>query len=153
LAYIKSMNKIYLKIVTPERVLHDGEVSQVTLPTLQGQITVLPQHIPLITVMAAGEIEAKTSHEVILIAVEGGFVEVKPDGLVILADAGQMATEIDEKKVNEAIERAQKALETTEVHDHNYEILRAMIERETSKLKIYKKYREHGHSKRPETNL
>lgn len=136
------MNTLKLKIVTPERILHDGEVTQVSLPTPQGQITILPHHIPLITVMSHGEIEAKGEHQDTLISVEGGFVEIIPNGLVILADAGQMAVEIDETKVKEAIERAQKALETTGIHDPNYEMLRALIERETSKIKVARKYKD-----------
>jgi F-type H+-transporting ATPase subunit epsilon len=134
------MSTFNLKIVTPHRVLHDGQVSQISIPTPQGQITVLPHHIPLVSVVSAGPIEIKADHDDILIAVEGGFVEVAPGGIIILADAAHMADEIDEAKVHEAIERAQKALETSEVHDHNYEMLRALIERETSKMKVLKTY-------------
>ncbi len=138
------MNTFHLKIVTPNRILHDGAVSQISLPTPQGEITVLPHHIPLISMISAGAIEAKAEHDDIFIAVEGGFVEVTPDGITILADAAHMADEIDEVKVNVAIERAQNALETSEVHDHNYEMLRALIERETSKIKVLRRFRERG---------
>ncbi len=138
------MNKLHLKIVTPNRILHDGEVSQISLPTPQGEVTVLPHHIPLISMISAGAIEAKADEGDVLISVEGGFVEVTPDGITVLADAAHMADEIDETKVKEAIERAEKALETTEVHDHNYEMLRALIERETSKIKVLRRFKDRG---------
>ena len=133
-----------LKIVTPERVLHEGEVERATLPTQMGQITILPHHIPLVSVLSHGEISAVSAHEEIFIAIEGGYVEIIPDGLVVLADAGQMAAEIDEAKVQEAIDRAAQALATTGAHDYNYEMLRALIERETSKIKVARKYKERG---------
>ncbi|MFH0873996.1 MAG: ATP synthase F1 subunit epsilon [Candidatus Komeilibacteria bacterium] len=135
---------LHLKIVTPERVLHEGEVEQVTLPTPLGEITILPHHIPLVSVLSPGEIIVKSAHEEVFIAIEGGFVEIIPDGLVVLADAGQMAAEIDEARVQEAIERAQKALATTGVQDKNYEMLRALIERETSKIKVARRYKDRG---------
>lgn len=138
------MNILHLKIVTPERVLHEGEVEHVTLPTPLGQITILPHHIPLVSVLSAGEIIARSAHEEIDIAIEGGFVEIVPDGLVVLADAGMMAQEIDEAKVQEAIIRAEKALATTGIHDKNYEMLQALIERETSKIKVARRYKERG---------
>ncbi len=133
-----------LKIVTPERVLHEGEVNQVTLPTQLGQVTILPHHIPLVSVLSHGEIIVTSAHDEILIAIEGGFVEIVPDGLVVLADAGQMASEIDEHKVQEAIRRAEETLATTGTHDRNYEMLRALIERETSKIKVARRYKERG---------
>mgnify|MGYP001586348723 CR=1 FL=1 len=148
------MNILNLKIVTPERVLFEGEVTQVTLPSSSGQITILPHHITLISSLTAGEIRYQAEHQEGFIAIEGGFVEIVPHGLVVLADAGQMASEIDDTKVRQAIERAQKALETTGIQDRNYEMLRALIERETSKLNVSRKFKERGgHTKHHDNNL
>lgn len=136
------MNIINLKIVTPERLLFEGEVTQVTLPSTLGEITILPHHIPLLSTLVAGEVSYLGEQTRGSVAIEGGFVEIVPHGLIVLADAAQMAREIDEAKVREAIERAEKALASTGVHDKNYEMLRALIERETSKLKVFRKYKE-----------
>jgi len=69
--------KLKLKIVTPERLILEELVDQVTLPTTQGEITVLPNHIPLIASLASGDVVATVGGEQVPMAVVGGFIEVK----------------------------------------------------------------------------
>ena len=104
-------NKIKLKIVTPERTVYESEIDQLTLPTQEGEITVLPNHIPLISVLAPGELIAKADGEEITMAVSGGMVEVRRNEITILADTAERAEEIDLKRAEEARERAEKLKE------------------------------------------
>src|SRR3989339_292034 len=104
-------NKIKFKIVTPERTVYEAEIDQVTLPTQDGEITVLAHHIPLISVLQAGELVAKKDGEEIAMAVSGGMVEVRKNELTILADTAERAEEIDVKRAEEARARAEKLKE------------------------------------------
>ena len=84
------------RIVTPERVVFEEEVGQVTMMTRNGEITVLPHHLPLVTILEPGELRYKKNNEEHFLAVSGGFVEVKSDNtLSILADTAERADEID----------------------------------------------------------
>ena len=69
------MKNIKIKIVTPERTVYEDEVSQATLPTIDGEVTILPDHIPYITALKAGEIMLKKGEETIHLATSGGFIE------------------------------------------------------------------------------
>jgi F-type H+-transporting ATPase subunit epsilon len=71
------MSKIHLKIITPEKLILDEMVDAVSIPTTEGEITVLPEHIPLIATIASGDIVAIVNSEHMPVAVVGGFVEVK----------------------------------------------------------------------------
>ncbi len=84
------------KIITPERVVFSDEVDQVTMMTKSGEITVLPHHIPLVTLLQPGELRYKKNGDDQYIAVSGGFAEVRPDNsIVILADTAEHAHEIN----------------------------------------------------------
>jgi len=102
------MNTIKFEIVTPERTVLKEEISQVTIPTKEGEITVLPNHIPLVGVLLPGVVELlKRDGEKEIISVSGGFVEVLKDKIVILADSAERAYELDEKRIKEAHKRAE----------------------------------------------
>lgn len=136
--------KLNLKIVTPERVLYEGEVDQVSLTTQMGQITVLPNHIPLVANLQPGEIIIKKGHEYLDIASQGGFVEISPLSVVVLADAAARADELDEKQVEEAVKRAEAAVSQVGVADHDYAALKAMLDVEVSKLRVARRYKQRG---------
>lgn len=103
--------KLHLKIITPERVLFDGEVDEVLLPGSDGQLGILPHHVPLLAALGVGELMLKKGNEWESFAVLGGFVEVRSDGSVsVLADAAEHAEEIDELKALEAKKRAESIL-------------------------------------------
>ena len=109
---------IKFEIVTPEREVLKEEVAQVTVPTKSGEITILPNHIPLVSVLAPGVIEVKLAdgnYEVM--AVSGGFIEVLKHKVVILADTAERAAEIDISRAEEARARAEKIRETLEKVD------------------------------------
>ncbi len=102
---------IKLDIVTAERVVFSGDVDIILAPGLEGELGILPHHAPLMTVLAPGELIARTSGEEYNLAVSGGFVEVRPDRVIILADSAERAEEIDIMRAEEAKERARKQLD------------------------------------------
>ena len=104
------INKIIkFEIVTPERIIMKEEVAQVTVPTKNGEITVLPNHIPLVASLKPGVVEIKKNDgNPEVISVSGGFIEVLRDKIVILADTAERAEEIDIDRAEEARRRAEE---------------------------------------------
>jgi F-type H+-transporting ATPase subunit epsilon len=135
------MSIIKIKIVTPEQVICKCEARQVTLPVTDGEVTILPNHRSYIASLKIGEIIVKSDDIENNIAVVGGFLEFHDNKLVILADEAQRAEEIDIKKTEAAIKRAQdiknKVIRTDE---SEYAHVAATLEKELSRIKIAKKF-------------
>ncbi len=114
------MNKKIIKfeIVTPERVVLQANITQVTIPTKDGEITVLANHIPLVSILKPGVMELLLEDgEREVLSVSGGFIEVLRDKVVVLADTAERAHELDFEKVEEARARAEKIKSDTERSD------------------------------------
>ena len=104
------MAKLKFKIATPERVVHESAVDSVTCPTEMGEVTVLPNHIPLVANLKAGELKTLRDGEEKFFALSGGFLEVRPrNEIVILADTAEASDEIDIARAQEARQRAKKS--------------------------------------------
>ena len=135
------MNKIKFKIVTPEKTVYDDFVDQVTLPTTDGEITVLPNHIPLISVLAPGELVAKKGSEEIAMAISGGMIEVQNNEITILADTAERAEEIDIRRAEEAKVRAEKLKEEKIRSDETgYATAAAILEKNLARIKVARKH-------------
>ena len=104
------MATIRLDIVTAEKVIYSGEVDIVIAPGHDGQLGILPHHAPLMTTLNAGELIARKGAEDFIIAISGGFLEVLPDRIIVLADAAERAEEIDIARAEAAKKRAQESL-------------------------------------------
>jgi F-type H+-transporting ATPase subunit epsilon len=104
------MATIKLEIVTPEAKTFSDDVDMVTLTGTEGEMGILPQHMPLMTQLVAGEIVAKKGTENIFLAVGEGFVQVTGDRVAILTDMAIRAENIDEAKAEEARQRAEARL-------------------------------------------
>ena len=102
-------------IVTAERLVYSREgVDEVVAPGIEGELTVLPQHAPLLTMIKPGIMRIVSGNEDIDMAVTGGFLEVRDDRVTILADAAERAEEIDVVRAEEARRRAERAIEERE---------------------------------------
>lgn len=137
-------NSIDFHIVTPERTVYSNDVLEVTVPTGTGEITILPNHIPLVSTVVTGELRAKLSDGTIHpFAVSSGIIEVQPSSkVVILADRSELASEIDIDRAEEAYERARQIMQEAEnVADVDYARFEAMITKELNRVKIAKKWR------------
>jgi len=99
-------NTLKLEIVTPEATVYSEDVEMVTLPAVEGQIGILPQHVPLMTQMVPGEMIVRQSGSDRFLAVGEGLVEVTGDRVAILTDMAIAAENIDEAKAEEARQQA-----------------------------------------------
>ncbi|MEK7064872.1 MAG: ATP synthase F1 subunit epsilon [Patescibacteria group bacterium] len=137
------MKILKLKIATPEKVIYENEILQVSIPTMDGEITVLPNHVPLISVLKAGEMRIVDKEGEQILAVSGGFLEVRGQNeIVILADNAERATEIDIDRAEQARLRAEELMKQTKsVEDVDFARLQAMIDREMNRVRVGKKYK------------
>ena len=139
--------RIKLKIVTPERLVLEEMMDQVSLPTILGEITILPDHIPLITELTSGDVVAVSNGEYVPMAVVGGFVEVKQDdnkitNVAVLADFAEHLSELSDLAIEKAKARAlelKKQMENKEIVD--FEHFEAELERSLTRVKIADKWR------------
>jgi F-type H+-transporting ATPase subunit epsilon len=154
-----SSKKLQLKIVTPERLILEEMVEQVTLPTTEGEITIMPDHVPLIASLASGDIVAFEGGEHIPMAVSGGFIEVKkievepPSGdrgstsiwttqVAILADFAEHVSGITDVEIEKAKAKAEELKKLTENKEHvDFEHFEAELERTLTRVKIADKWK------------
>ncbi len=101
---------IHLEIVTAERVVLSDDVDQVNAPTVDGRVGILPRHMPLLTILDVGELDIIKDGVSTPYALSGGFMEVLPSRVTILADTVERADEIDEARAEEARRRAEERL-------------------------------------------
>src|SRR5215203_4410124 len=102
--------KLTLEIVTPDRALVTEQVDEVELPGSEGYFGVLPGHTPLLSMLKVGELWYRVGQEKRHFAVAGGFVEVLPDRVTVLADIGERAEDIDLARAEAARRRAEERL-------------------------------------------
>ena len=135
------MATIKLEIVTPEAKTYSEDVDMVTLTGTEGEMGILPQHMPLMTQLVAGEIIAKKGLETIFLAVGDGFVQVTGDRVAILTDMAILAENIDEAKAEEARRRAEARL-SERIDDEEAAMVSASLANSLAQLRV--KRRHHG---------
>ena len=104
------MSSIKLDIVTAERVVYSEDVDVIIAPGVEGQLGILPHHAPLMTTLQAGELVVRRGGEEDTLAISGGFLEVRPDRVIVLADSAERAEEIDMERAEAAKQRAEQRL-------------------------------------------
>jgi F-type H+-transporting ATPase subunit epsilon len=139
--------KIKLKIVTPEKLILEEYIDQVTIPSTEGELTVLPMHIPMIASLSSGDVVALNNGEYIPMAVSGGFVEVKTNGdniteVAILADFAEHVSDLTDEAIEKAKERAEKLRKQAENEEIiDFEHFESELERNLTRIKIADKWR------------
>ena len=130
-----------VEIVTPEKVAYSEEADQVTLPTADGEITVLPNHVPLVTQLLPGELTVKKEGRYIVLASGGGFAEIDGKKVSVVTDLAQRPEEIDEKETQAAIERAERALKERErLSEEEFAATAATLQKALAQLRIKRKH-------------
>jgi F-type H+-transporting ATPase subunit epsilon len=134
---------MYLKIVTPEKVIYDDQIDALIAPTVTGEIAILPHHIDLITQLKEGEMTIKTKGREQHLAVTGGFLQVQNDLITVLADYAVRSEEIDTQKALEAQRRAEEILKRKreEISEKDFAIAQADLRRALLELKVAKRRR------------
>ena len=117
-----------LEIVTPEARVYNDTIDAVVIPTVEGEVGILPGHIPLLTQVEHGELRVTKGTDTLLLVVSGGFAEVEGDRVHVLAEYAISEEKIDEKAVEEALKRAEKQLEEAKHLDpQQYEHLQGLV--------------------------
>ncbi len=138
---------IRFKIVTPERILLEKDVESITLPTQTGEITVLKNHIPLVSNLKAGELRFVENGNDNFFAVSGGFVEVREGNeVIVLADTAEFGHEIDPDRAEKARELAQKMMQENYSDDKVSAEAVASLEKHLARLKVARKHRTRTHT-------
>lgn len=134
------MAQLHLKIVTPEKLIFDEEVTQVNVSTEQGQIGILPNHANLMAKLVPGELIIKKDGKQDSLAIGGGFLQVSDNVLTVMTDLATFEQDIDEKAQEEAKKRAEQALEQT-LSDEEYAETLAALEKSLAQLRIKRRHK------------
>lgn len=145
---LSNLMPIHLDIVTIERIVVSEEVDYVSAPAVDGVVGILPKHQPMLTALTIGELRYKKGSEETAFAIGGGFMEVRPDKVTVLADAAESADEIDEARAEAARKRAQELMsqkvETSSTAVQAV-LLEQSIRRAELRLKVARKRRSGTH--------
>lgn len=134
------MSQLHLKIVTPEKIIFDEEISEIIAETENGEIGILPEHINLMTQIKPGEIRIKQGNKEIAMATGPGLLQVAKNIVVITTDMAEKPEEIDEKLAEEVKKRAQEALAQKQSVEE-VALAEASLEKALAQLKVKRRHR------------
>ncbi len=132
---------LLLEIVTPERQAYSDEVDAVFCPGIEGEIGVLPHHAPLLSTLGVGELRIRKGGDDEYFAIAGGFVQVRPDKVVVMAELADLSSEIDLEAAEEARSEAERAIRAG--FDEPADLARARASMERALLRIRVAERRH----------
>ena len=127
---------LHLEVITPERKVYEDDVDMVVAPATEGYVGILPHHVPLFTTLGPGEFKVKKGGVEEILAVFGGFMDVRSDRVVVLTDAAEPAEEIDASRAQQARERAQQVLAAGPASAADEQRARAELQRALVRLRV-----------------
>ena len=140
---------ILLEIVTPERMAYSDTVDSVQLPGVQGELGVLPGHAPLVSMLGVGELRIRKGGAEESFAIVGGFLQVRPDKVVVMAETADLASEIDLERAQEARREAERALETGFREGADLATARAALQQALLRIRVAERRHREGPRHRP----
>lgn len=135
---------LLLEIVTPERLAYSDSVDSVVLPGIEGELGVLPHHAPLVTTLGVGELRIRKDGAEESFAIAGGFLQVRPDKVVVMAETADMASEIDLEKAQEARREAERALEGAATDAVDLSAARAQLQQALLRIRVAERRHREG---------
>jgi F-type H+-transporting ATPase subunit epsilon len=135
---------INLDIVTPERLAYSDEVDSVQLPGSEGELGVLPHHAPLISTLGVGELRIRKGGTEESFAIVGGFLQVLPDRVVVMAETADLASEIDLEKAQAARAEAERALESGYHEGADLAAARAALQQALLRIRVAERRHREG---------
>ena len=126
---------LHLEIVTPEKRAFAGEVDEVVVPGIEGELGILPHHAPLISTLGQGVLRLRRGGQEEEFAIFGGFVQVRPDRVVVLAEMADMASTIDLERAERARREAERVLEAG-LEPADLEVARAALQRAIIRIRL-----------------
>ncbi len=137
---------IQCDVVSVERIVFSDSVDMVLVPGAEGMLGILPHHAPLVTTLVPGEITIrKSSQEDVFVAVGGGFIEVRPDRVTILADSAERAEEIDIERAEAARRRAEERLHADGIGTVDFSRAEMALQRSLTRIKVAERRKREGH--------
>jgi len=127
---------LHLEVITPERKVYEDDVDMVVAPASEGYVGILPHHEPLFTTLGPGEFKVKRGGVEEVLAVFGGFMDVRADRVVVLTDAAEHAEDIDASRAQEARDRAQQILAAGPASAADEQRARAELQRALLRLRV-----------------
>jgi F-type H+-transporting ATPase subunit epsilon len=127
---------LHLEVITPERKVYEEDVDMVVAPASEGYVGILPHHAPLFTTLGPGEFRVKRGGVEEILAVFGGFMDVRGDRVVVLTDAAEHAEEIDASRAQQARDRAQEVLAAGPASAADEQRARAELQRALVRLRV-----------------
>lgn len=140
---------LLLEIVTPERQAYSDEVDAVSCPGIEGEIGVLPHHAPLLSTLGIGELRIRRGAEEEYFAIAGGFLQVRPDKVVVMAELADVSSEIDLEAAEEARREAERAIEQGFEEPADLARARAAMERALLRIRVAERRHREGPRRRP----
>ena len=138
------MKLLQCEIVTGERRVYAGEVAEVVAPAANGQVAIRPRHVPFLSALEPGEVRlVRPGQDDLILAIGGGFMEVRDDKVVILADSAERADEIDLERALRARQQAEKLLQQ-KVNNVDFAKVEAALRRSLARLKVAERVRTRG---------
>jgi F-type H+-transporting ATPase subunit epsilon len=138
-----------LEIVTPEREAYSDEVDAVFCPGVEGEFGVLPHHAPLLSLLGVGELRIKKGGGEEFFAIAGGFVQVRPDKVVVMAELADLSSEIDLEAAEEARSEAERALRQGFDEPADLAQARASMQRALVRIRVAERRHREGRRQRP----
>ena len=135
---------ILLEIVTPERMAYSDTVDSVQLPGVEGELGVLPGHAPLVSMLGVGELRIRKGGAEESFAIVGGFLQVRPDKVVVMAETADLASEIDLERAQEARREAERALETGFHEGADLAAARAQLQQALLRIRVAERRHREG---------
>jgi F-type H+-transporting ATPase subunit epsilon len=135
---------LLLEIVTPERLAYADEVDAVFCPGIEGELGVLPHHAPLLSMLGIGELRIRKGTQEEFFAIAGGFVQVRPDKVVVMAELADLSSEIDLEAAEEARNEAQRAIQQGFEEPADLARARASMERALLRIRVAERRHREG---------
>jgi F-type H+-transporting ATPase subunit epsilon len=130
------MQTMNVNVVTPDGNVYDGDIEMVSVRAQSGELGILPRHIPLVAPLAIGAIRLKKGSSVDLVAVSGGFIEVRPDKVTILAESAELPSDIDIARARASKERAARRLEQAKQDEVDFQRAELALKRAINRLEV-----------------
>ncbi|MCR6108224.1 F0F1 ATP synthase subunit epsilon [Salipaludibacillus agaradhaerens] len=130
------MKTMHTNVVTPDGSVFNGDTEMVSVRTTEGELGILPSHLPLVTSLTIGAIRIKKDSKVQLIAVSGGFMEVRPDEVTILAESAELPSDIDITRARAAKERAERRLAEAKKDNIDFKRAELALKRAINRLEV-----------------
>ena len=132
---------MHLDIITPDRAVYDGDCSSITLPTADGEITVLPRHVPLVTTIVPGTMTVRAPNREELYAVSRGVIEIDGKSVRVLTDIADRADSLEEAEIEKAKQEAELIMSEKRSDAESFAEATAVLDRELARLRTVRRHR------------